>query len=363
MPQKSSKRPVLSLVRTSPENVIQDYYQLMHLVNYTKHLHPHQDLLLKLNLSWSLYYPACSTQPWQLHGILETLQKDHFPPHRLFPLENKTVVTNPQKGAKLNKWLPLLDQYHLSFTNLSKVKWVPYHPKHQLLALPEVFPEIHQIPEIFLNKNILHLPTLKTHGHTTITGSIKNAFGGLINEKRHHCHKKIHQVLVDLLALQQEIHPNIFAVIDGTVAGSGAGPRTMIPRQTNLLLAGSDQVALDALAAKLMGFDPMKIPFLKMAHDQGLGLADLDQVEIRGENYKQINLNFQTRKSPVIFWDQVFRKGPLKFVEPFLFHSGLFKLCVFGSAFYHDYLWYPTIGQSRIRKFKKTEWGRLWQKY
>jgi len=73
--------------------------------------------------------------------------------------------------------------------------------------------------------------------------------------------------------------------------------------------------------------------------------------------------SFKTAKSPVVFWDQMFRKGALSFVEPLLFHTGLFKLCVFGSAFYHDWLWYPVVGKKRIRKFNKTEWGKLFRRY
>lgn len=209
------------------------------------------------------------------------------------------------------------------------------------------------------NGIILH----NTHGHTMMTGAMKNAFGGLITEKRHHCHKKIHEVLVDLLAIQQEIHPGIFAVMDGTVAGDGAGPRTMIPKVKNYILASGDQVAIDAISAKMMGYDPMKIKFIKLAHDRGLGCGDVDQIEIVGEDISNVNFHFSTNKSPVIFWDQMLRKGPLSFVEPALFHTGLFKGAIFGSAFYHDYLWYNLIGRSRIRAFKKTPWGKLWKSY
>jgi hypothetical protein len=196
-----------------------------------------------------------------------------------------------------------------------------------------------------------------------MTGAIKNAFGGLITEKRHHCHARIHEVLVDLLTIQKELHKGIFAVMDGTVAGSGNGPRTMIPVIKDYILASNDQVAIDATSAKMMGFDPMKIEFIKLAHDKGLGTGDPDQIEIIGEDISKVNFKFKTGKSPVIYWDQTFRKGALSFVEPLLFHTGLFELCIFGSEFYHDKLWYPTIGKAKISQFKKTEWGRLFNRY
>ncbi len=209
------------------------------------------------------------------------------------------------------------------------------------------------------NGIILH----NTHGHTTLTCSLKNAFGGLITKKRHHCHKKIHEVLVDLLTIQKEIHTGLFAVTDGTVAGDGAGPRTMVPKIKNYILASGDQVAIDAISAKMMGFDPMRIKFIKLAHDRGLGCGDVNQIEVVGEDISRVNFHFRTSKSPVIFGDQMFRKGALSFVEPLLFHTGLFKVAVFGSAFYHDYLWYPTIGKHRVNKFMKTTWGELWKRY
>jgi len=209
------------------------------------------------------------------------------------------------------------------------------------------------------NGFILH----NTHGHTTTTGAMKNAFGGLITKKRHHCHKKIHEVLVDLLTIQKEIHPGIFAVMDGTVCGNGPGPRTMFPVQKDYILASADQVAIDAISAKMMGFDPMQIPFIKMAHDKGLGCGDPGQIDVAGEDVKNVNFNFKTGKSPVIFMDQMFRKGPLSFVEPYLFHGPLFNACVFGSGTYHDNIWYPTIGKKRIDGFMKTPWGKMFQSY
>jgi len=354
-------KPIISVLKTTPKTVLKDYSKLMHLAEYKKFLPKNKELLLKLNLSWSLYYPACSTEPWQLEGVLKTLINDGY--KKIHAVENKTVVTKPWKGAKGNKWLPILKKYNQKFKPLTDVKWVNYKPKHKLIALPRIFPGSHKIPEMFIGKSVLHLPTIKTHGHTMMTGSMKDAFGGLITERRHHCHKMIHEVLVDLLTIQKEIHPGIFTVMDGTVCGDGKGPRTMIPKIKNYILAGSDSVAIDAVSAKMMGYDPLKIKFIKLAHDRGLGCGDIKQIDIVGEDISHINFNFTTRKSPVIFWDQVFRKGLLSFVEPLLFHTGLFSLCIYASAIYHDYLWYPLVGKRKIKKFMKTEWGQLFKCY
>jgi uncharacterized protein (DUF362 family) len=139
------------------------------------------------------------------------------------------------------------------------------------------------IPKRFIGENIVHLPTVKTHVFTTTTGAMKNAFGGLLNEHRHWTHPVIHETLVDLLMIQQRIHRGVFAVMDGTFAGDGPGPRCMVPHVKNVILASADQVAIDATAAKLMGIDPLSIRFIRLAHDIGLGCGDPRDIEIVGD--------------------------------------------------------------------------------
>ncbi|MFH1722879.1 MAG: DUF362 domain-containing protein [Candidatus Altiarchaeota archaeon] len=349
------------VLKTKPETVTSDYKRLLHLSDYQKIIPKKYDTILKLNLSWSLYFPACSTEPWQLEGVLDAMVNDGY--ENIIPVENKTVVTDPWKGAEGNKWLPILKKHNLKFTSLTDVKWINFKPKGEMVAMDKIFPEGFEIPEILIGKNVVHLPTQKTHGHTVMTGAIKNAFGGVLKTKRHHSHRLIHGVLVDILQIQKEIHKGIFAVMDGTVCGNGAGPRTMEPFEGNRILASEDQVAIDAISAKMMGFDPLKIPFIKMCHERGLGCGDPDQIDVVGDDINQINYNFHTGKSLVVWADQLFRRGALKFLEPILFHTPLFKLCILCSAGYHDYVWYPLVGKRIIKEFNETKWGKLFQKY
>jgi uncharacterized protein (DUF362 family) len=354
---------IVAVLTTTPATVIDDYKRLMHLAEYQRFTPNTAETVIKLNLSWTKYFPACSTQPWQIEGAVKTLCDDGFDKKRLYPVENRTVVTNPRKGAASNKWLPVLEKYQLRFIPLTEVEWTTYAFTSKLLKLNELFPEGIQIPAMLIGKNVIHLPTVKTHGHSQITGAVKNAFGGLLKEVRHYAHKYIHEVLVDLMLMQKELHPGIFNVMDGTVCGDGAGPRTMVPRIANLLLASGDAVAIDAVAASIMGYDPLSIPYIRMCHERGLGTGDLRQIEIRGENVSSLNLGFKTKKSFVIWGDQMLRKGPLRFLERPLLHSRLVAWAPFASNLYHDWLWYPLIGRKRIRSFMKTEWGKLFQTY
>ncbi len=356
-------RAQVAVLKTAPATVLEDYARLMGLVGFERFLPKDNDTLLKLNLSWTRYFPACSSEPWQVEGVVRHLLHSGYAPERLIPVENRTVVTDPHKGARNNLWYPVLERYGLHFTALTEVEWVKYQFRQPLLRLHQIFPKGIEIPKMFVGKNVLHLPTVKTHGHSTTTGAVKNAFGGLLKEVRHYAHKYIHEVLVDLLIMQRELHPGIFAAMDGTVCGDGSGPRTMIPRIGNYLLASGDSVAVDAVAAKTMGFDPMEIPYLRMAHERGLGAADLKEIEILGEDISGVNMGFHVRRSFVIWGDQMIRKGPLRPFEWILLHSPLVFWSWHASNLYHDYLWLPLIGQRRIRDFMKTEWGRLFQAY
>jgi uncharacterized protein (DUF362 family) len=353
----------VAVLRTDPDRVVADYGRVMRLAGYEEVLPRNGELLLKLNLSWTKYFPACSTQPWQLDGVVRALIADGYRPERIHPVENKTVVTDPRKGVVSNKWGPVLERYGLPFIPLPEVEWMVYPFKSPLLKLNRIFPEGIEIPKMFVGANVLHLPTMKTHGHSTTTGAIKNAFGGLLKEVRHYAHEFIHEVLVDLLYMQRELHPGVFAVMDGTVVGDGAGPRTMLPREGNLILASADSVAIDAIAARLMGYDPLAIPYLRMAHDRGLGVADPREIELVGDDVAGVNFRCQTSRSLVIWGDQLIRKGPLQPLKRLLLHSPLVVWAPFASNVYHDGLWYPTVGRRRIRAFAGTGWGRLFARY
>jgi len=377
----NKEKPRIYIKKVSSKTILQDYSDLLDMAGYKKFFKPEKKTMVKLNLSWSKYYPACSSPPWQVEGILRKLKLDGFPSKNVFTCENRTVVTNIARGLKGNKWEPIITKYNNYFVPLTRVKFVPFKSKIPLKALDsKIFPEGFSIPQIYIGKNMIHLPTFKTHGHTGakggdfnkhnkeshggITCSIKNSFGGLLTKRRHFSHQYMSEVLYDLLVIQKQIHPNIMAVVDGTVAGDGPGPRCMVPKIKNYIMCGYDQVAVDAFAAKMMGFDPWKMPYIKMCHDAGLGCGDTDQIEIIGdENAKDENWKFEVSRSLVIWGDQMVRKGKLKFLEP-LMHTFLFNMGpVMLSAIYHDLFWINTVGKKRIREYNKTEWGKLFSKY
>jgi uncharacterized protein (DUF362 family) len=385
-----SKQSKIFILKTSPKTVLDDYMKLMHLAEYEHYFQKDEKVIIKLNLSWSKFFPSCSSPPWQVEGVLKTLIDDGHNPKKIFTAENRTVVTNIEKGLKGNKWHPIIKNYGAWFVPLTRIPFEPYESlrsefinlknKNLHVLDSKIFPNGFRIPKFYVGKPIIHLPTMKTHGHTGalggdlkksteemkhggITCAMKNAFGGLLTKRRHFSHQFMSEVLVDLLIIQKQIHPNIMAIVDGTVCGDGAGPRTMIPRIKNYLLAGYDQVAVDTVVAKMLGFEPLKLPAIKLAHDEGLGCGDFEDIEIIGENVSNINWNFNVKRSLVIWGDQMVRKGPLRFLNPLMHNKIFFTIPILSSLVYHDMLWYPTIGKKRINKFLETNWGQLFKNY
>jgi hypothetical protein len=164
--------------------------------------------------------------------------------------------------------------------------------------------------------------------------------------------------------IQQDIHPGIFAVMDGTFAGDGPGPRAMRWHEKDILIASADQVAIDAVSARLQGFDPMSIRFLRIAHEMELGVADPRQIQILGYDIEQEppwkfvqEDTFASRGQKMIY------HGPLKPFEKLLLQSPLVPWAYFASNFYHNVYWYPFVGRRRVEAALLTKWGRLFQSY
>jgi uncharacterized protein (DUF362 family) len=358
----------VAVLKTSPHTVVEDIGRLMRLAEYQRFLPGDHDTLIKINVSWHRYYPACSSSPWQYDGVVQTLAEDGYDLKRLIPTHNRTVVVDDKKGIVNNHlntidWKYNLKPIHL-YENDPPINWKVYKPKGKFRVLDKVYPDGVNIPHFFFGKNIIHLPTVKTHVFTTITGAMKNAFGGLLSERRHWTHRVIHETLVDLLMIQKEIHSGIFAVMDGTIAGDGPGPRAMIPHVKNYILASADQVAIDAVSARMQGFDPLSLDFIRCAHEDGIGVGDPRDIEIAGEDISGVNFHFQGKQETLASRGQkLIYHGCLRPFEKLLLRSPIVPWSYAASRLYYDLYWFNVIGKKRVNQIMKTEWGKLFQDY
>ena len=356
----------VALIRATPENVIRDFERLMELAEFRTFLDPKAPTILKDNISWHFPFPSANTTPWQLEGTIVALKNAGY--RDLSCVQNRTVVTNAFKGTDLNGYWPICKAHDVPVLfnfQLKDMRWIDYKPKAKMLVLDKIYHDHIRIPDFFFGKNIVHLPTVKTHIYTTTTGAMKNAFGGLLNEKRHYTHTYIHETLVDLLRIQKEIHTGIFAVMEGTTSGNGAGPRIMTPVRQDVILASGDQVAIDAVAAKLMGFDPMTIPYIRIAHDAGLGTGDPREIELAGDpQIANENWGFKVGKTFHSFLGWLAWYGPTKFLQKLIFHTPIVHIPNLVSESYHDYYrWNFKEKKIYEQWLQESPWGHLFIRY
>ncbi len=355
----------VAIIRTTPQTVIEDYQKICELGGIRNALDPQKTTILKDNISWHLPMPGANTTPWQLEGTIKALKQSGF--DDLVAVENKTVVTRPKHGERANKYDRVYEKYRIPVKYNFKpedMTWVKYEPRAELKVLHKIYPHGIYLPDFFFEKNIVHLPTVKCHIYTTTTGAMKNAFGGLLSTHRHYAHSWIHETLVDLLKIQKEIHSGIFAVMDGTTMGNGPGPRTLKPVQGDIILASADQVAIDAVAAKIMGFDPMSIKYIRMATEEGLGMGRIEEIEIVGEDLNKFNYKFEVGDNLASLAGDFIWFGPLKWAQKLFFHTPLLYLFVVASDWYHDKIWWNLKGKRIFKKWQmNSPWGELFAEW
>lgn len=354
----------VAVLKTKPETVIEDYKQLLDLADFTKHIPKDQPVILKDNISWHYMFPGANTTPWQLEAVIQYLQDNGY--RDVSAVHNKTVVINAPKGQRLNRLDKVYKRYgikELMNYEPGDMKWVRYEPKAKMLALDAIFPEGIMIPNYFFGKSIVHLPTVKCHIYTTMTGAMKNAFGGLLNTKRHYTHSMIHETLCDLLAIQQEIHAGIFAVMDGTTCGNGPGPRCMVPEQKDYILASADSVAIDCVSTHMMGLDPHAVKCVWRGHELGLGVGKFEEIELAGDDIRNENFGFSVGSTFASQVGHTMWFGPMRTMQKLFFHTPIVNVFILGSYLYHDFFWFRVKGTPRVQAWLKTPWGRLFDTY
>ncbi|MBN2025237.1 MAG: DUF362 domain-containing protein [Actinobacteria bacterium] len=131
---------------------------------------------------------------------------------------------------------------------------------------------------------LISVPKFKTHVGTIITGAIKNSFGFLVGGEKARMHavapllRDFGELVVDIYQLRI---PDLI-IMDAVTAMQGNGPSCEDIRFLGKILAARNGIAMDTVMACMMGISPDKVPMLVMAHERGLGPANLEDIEVRG---------------------------------------------------------------------------------
>lgn len=152
----------------------------------------------------------------------------------------------------------------------------------------ENFRELHQVSfakAVYDFDVVINLPVMKTHPLVDVTVAMKNMNGLLKPEEKRRFHDvNLRQAIVDF----HQVLPGYLTIVDGITGMEGMGPAEGMPVSMKIILAGENPVAVDATAARVMGFDPEKIRYLEYAVQAGLGPVARDQIEVCGCRVEEV---------------------------------------------------------------------------
>ncbi len=215
------------------------------------------------------------------------------PPPTTTPLDTVEALVQyyVEKGyeviiAEGSGWCDTFEAYErLGFTRLAEkygVRLVDLNnDEFEVIENPNaLFLKKFELPLTLKNAYIISVPILKEHSITGVTLSLKNMLGATLGEKgriarKGRFHRRLDESIVDI---NMYIKPSL-AVIDGRIAGIGGELRAK-PKKLNIMIFSEDLVAADAVATKFLGKDPAKITHIMLAEKAGLGIADLNRIEI-----------------------------------------------------------------------------------
>ena len=172
------------------------------------------------------------------------------------------------------------EKWKVKMVDLNKDEFIEVVPKNPL-ALKKV-----RIAKTALESTIISVPKLKPHRLARVTLSLKNMIG--VVTPKGAIHNRLSQKIVDLISI---VKPSV-AVIDGIIAGEGH-ETSGNPVEMNLVIAGTDPVAVDAVGATVMGIPPDSVKHLHLAEEVGLGTCHLERIEILGEPIEKVKRKFR----------------------------------------------------------------------
>jgi uncharacterized protein (DUF362 family) len=237
-------------------------------------------IVIKINLcDFRLPETGAITHPLFLDALLRYI-RERFDDIDVYVVESDATVGQPDLLIQWFGFLQVLKRWNASWCNLTKQKTV----RRQINGF--YFKEI-DVPEIFNDSYFITLAKMKTHFDVKISCALKNQFGCIPYFRKVKYHPHIHDVIVDAnLAMRPD-----FCIVDGIVSMGGVyGPILGVPIIANVIVVGKDPVAVDAVCAKLIGFRPIFIKYLRKAAGAGVGSL---KYKIVGGNIKDLKIDFE----------------------------------------------------------------------
>jgi len=250
------------------------------LVNYDTALSGWHKVLIKVNfITVETWETGATTDPIVVEAIIKRLKNL---PVEIYVVESDATMTNADKAFEVTGMKEMCERNGVKCLNLRHVK------DRIKIDIPhgEALKSI-TVPRIVIESAIISAAKLKTHASTAVTLGMKNMFGLLPDKLKGKYHMRgISTVIVDINTV---LKPTL-TVIDGFVAMEGRGPVGGKPVKMDLIIAGSDPVATDSTACRIMGFDPHEVSHVRKAYERGLG--NIDDIQVLGERIEDVTRRF-----------------------------------------------------------------------
>lgn len=341
-------------LRVTPQTVLEDIQRGCDLAELGGALARDCTTLIRSTVQ-HLPAPGNGTTPWQLEGAVRALKHSGY--EDLVCLQDRIFSEDPGGYLALCRRLRApVRSFHDQIDTMRSA----YRPKARLLALHQLFPGGLRIPESYWGRNVVHLPTLRPHPHAVVAGAAHSTLSGLLGSRSHLAPASWQYALVDALAIQKEIHRGVFTIMDGTsVSSATRSDPKRAPLLKSIVLASADPVAIDAVAIKLMGIDPLEVPYIKLAQGHGLGTGDPRDIDLLGDDVSNESWSFQMQPPA---------SNPLRRMlgggRQLLLRSALAGVVGASRNFVHDHYHWPRHERDVFETWKReTGWGRLFAAY
>lgn len=248
-------------------------------------------VVLKPNLVDSIPERPCYTMPQVTEALIQFL-RDEIQVKALVVAEGMTFRRDPHAILIETGYREMLERQRVEFVDLNYDDLVKIPLRGGYAKMDSLF----MARTVAEADALISIPKLKTHHWTKISGSIKNLFGIVPGAKYGFPKNTLHMHGIDAFLaelLDSLPTPKRFALVDGIVGLQGDGPLFGTPMSSGALIGGQDFLAVDATAARLMGFDPTTIEILAFMAWAGLGQIDVNRIQVRGAALNELKRNYE----------------------------------------------------------------------
>jgi hypothetical protein len=322
------------------------------LAGFTRSVPRSNSLALLLDLRWNRFQPGSGPTPWQLDAVLRQLAAQTPDLEGVKVVARRGPEMDPPIAARRHHLAAVLEARGLSLEEIPG-RTTRRAPQQRLPELEQWHGGGVEVPESTADQALVVLGGLSTHVGFGLAGAVGAVGSQFLELDLLREDPRGARLLAEALAFAREVHPSIFAVLDATTCGLGPGPRRVRPSNQNLLLASPDPVAADAVAARILGLDPRRVPYLVACEDMGLGTIALDEIEFVGEMPSTLEQSLHAPPS-------------LSFSDRLALLGGRRALATprrRARAILRDRIWYPFTGRRWRRLWSPTPWGRLFDDY